>query len=429
TMVSEANGGGAPLKNIIRISAGSEFSLALDNKGNVYAWGNNAKGQLGNNSVQNSPYPIRTLGKDGGGYMTNMFAIAAGGTHSMAVRSDGIVYAWGNNASGQLGTGSTTSVVVADQVRGSDEDSDSMFELMLTNITSITAGTGHSVAVTQKGKLLTWGAGDKGQLGNNISYGGGGYSAKPVVVKRQDNTQLDHVVSASAGGNHTLALTARKYTDPACGTAYYFDQLFTGTSTGLCPDCGAPVYGGTAGAPAHKTSATSPDTATAICPNTGHPSAVTFDRSTAAFFGTSYGFGENTASQLGLGDTTPGTADVANRNAATELVFNRTDYTGYFPNFTQSAFALSAGRTHTVILGDDGFIYTTGKGTRGTLGQGSDTSSAAPVRAGAREDSLLVLGSNGNTNTTRQVLEFSAATYSVNYADLSVKEYRGFNQF
>lgn len=88
------------------IAAGTH-SLALQSNGTVWAWGSNNSGQFGNGTMSASNVPIQVLGPTGQGSMLQgIMAIAAGGDHSLALKSDGTVWAWGNNSGGQLGNDS-----------------------------------------------------------------------------------------------------------------------------------------------------------------------------------------------------------------------------------------------------------------------------------------------------------------------------------
>jgi autotransporter-associated beta strand protein len=110
---SGGNGSGAsgatavlnPLANVISVAAGSGHSLAVDASGRVWAWGSNASGQLGFDpaSGTSSAVPV-ALSKSLFGEK-NVIAVAAGADHSLAVTEDGRVYAWGSHSAGQLGAG------------------------------------------------------------------------------------------------------------------------------------------------------------------------------------------------------------------------------------------------------------------------------------------------------------------------------------
>lgn len=95
------------------ISAGGTFSLALAPDGTVWAWGFNSSGQLGDGSNSTAIVPVQTSTGTG---LTRAIAIAGGSAHSLAIRSDGTVWAWGLNTSGQLGNGNNNNSNVPVQV-------------------------------------------------------------------------------------------------------------------------------------------------------------------------------------------------------------------------------------------------------------------------------------------------------------------------
>ncbi|MCD7711175.1 MAG: hypothetical protein LUJ25_00195, partial [Firmicutes bacterium] len=92
------------------VAGGDNFSVALKSDGTVWTWGENLSGQLGNGTMGEgtSQYsPVQVVGFDGSGSdeLDSIVAIAAGGSHAAALRSDGTVYTWGSNEYGQLGNG------------------------------------------------------------------------------------------------------------------------------------------------------------------------------------------------------------------------------------------------------------------------------------------------------------------------------------
>ncbi|MDP9335114.1 MAG: DUF6531 domain-containing protein, partial [Actinomycetota bacterium] len=145
------------LSGVATVAAGSLTSLALKTDGTVWAWGSNGNGNLGNGSGPDSNVhttPTRVS-------LTGVFtAIATNGEHSLALRSDGTLWAWGYNQYGQVGNGSThtTYVTTPTQVKN------------LTGIVSIAAGFRHSLAVRNDGTVWAWGQnGYYGELGDGTT--------------------------------------------------------------------------------------------------------------------------------------------------------------------------------------------------------------------------------------------------------------------
>ncbi|MCX6020305.1 MAG: putative Ig domain-containing protein [Chloroflexi bacterium] len=149
------------LTGITAVVSGSSHSLALRSDGTVWTWGKNTNGQLGNNTITTSLTPVQVLGLDGAGFLTGIIAVAAGGASSVALKNDGTVWTWGQGQSGQLGNNtlvqSTTPVQVRD-VGGVG---------FLTGVIAVAEGGFHSLAVKSDGTVWAWGEGSAGRLGNN----------------------------------------------------------------------------------------------------------------------------------------------------------------------------------------------------------------------------------------------------------------------
>jgi alpha-tubulin suppressor-like RCC1 family protein len=141
---------------VTQVTAGSSHALALTSAGQVYAWGAGLEGQLGDGStaLRTAPTPVTFPAG------TVVTQVSAGGDHSMALTSTGELYAWGDNSHGQLGDGTTT---------GSDTPVAVPAPTGLT-FTDISAGTSHSLAVGSDGSVWAWGLGASGQLGDG-SFG------------------------------------------------------------------------------------------------------------------------------------------------------------------------------------------------------------------------------------------------------------------
>ncbi|MCX7861447.1 MAG: hypothetical protein N2449_00430, partial [Bacteroidales bacterium] len=127
--------------NAQRIAAGGWHSVVVCNDSTVKAFGENETGQLGNGANTDSNVPVSVIG------LTGVVAVSAGGdqleAHSMALKSDGTVWAWGSNIYGQLGNATTTSTNTPVQ------------SLILNNIVAISAGGWHSVALKNDGTVWT----------------------------------------------------------------------------------------------------------------------------------------------------------------------------------------------------------------------------------------------------------------------------------
>lgn len=151
------------LSNVIVIAAGGGHSLALLSDGTVRAWGDNSNGELGDGTYINRNIPVQVKGTDGSGFLDNVIAIAAGEFHSLALLNDGTVRAWGNNEYGQLGDETNTTSNVPVIVKATDGSG------FLTNVIAIAAGGFHSLALLIDGLVLAWGNNESGQLGDGFN--------------------------------------------------------------------------------------------------------------------------------------------------------------------------------------------------------------------------------------------------------------------
>ena len=178
---------------VTRLAAGNAFSVALDSGGALWAWGNNASGQLGDGSAptdHSAPVAVNGLGVGSG-----VVEIAAGASHALALKSDGAVLAWGNNASGQLGSGDApTDHPTPVQVSGLGAGS---------GVVAITAGDTFSLALKSDGSVFAWGNNASGQLGDGSAPTD---HSSPVAVGALGIGS--GVVHVAGGGSHSIALTA-----------------------------------------------------------------------------------------------------------------------------------------------------------------------------------------------------------------------------
>jgi len=186
-------------------AAGANHTLAFYNNSSVMAWGYNSNGQLGNASIVTaatnatsdfSANPVRV------GSLTHVTSVAAGAYHSLAV-SDGTVWSWGNNTYGQLGVRTVNNVVLGDASTPVEVPND-VNGTFFANAAQVAAGAFHSLAMTTDGKVWAWGDNTYGQLGPNGPAGITTASYAPVQVLFAGSTAK--VIQIAASGSYSLAL-------------------------------------------------------------------------------------------------------------------------------------------------------------------------------------------------------------------------------
>jgi alpha-tubulin suppressor-like RCC1 family protein len=136
-------------RKVIAIAAGWDSSVALKADGSVWAWGANDRGQLGSGSNVPSSTPVKVTGLNG-----RFTAIAAGLGFGLALRSDGTVWGWGDDFQGQLGNGSNDDTTTAVEAVG-----------LAGRVVAIAAGKAHSLALKSDGTLWAWGDNGSHALG------------------------------------------------------------------------------------------------------------------------------------------------------------------------------------------------------------------------------------------------------------------------
>lgn len=302
------------LINIKSIAAGENYGLAVADNGTVWAWGNNTYGQLGNNeSGNNLTTPVQVSG------LTDIIAVAAGDDHSLALRDDGRVWAWGRNDYGRLGDGTTTQRTTPVQTVDQNDD-------VLTGVTAIAAGTDHSLAVKSDGTVWGWGYPYDYQIGAYARNTG------TVYQRASQLAGLENITSASGGPTFSVFVQDN------------------GTAWGI----GANGYGvlgdGTLTSPrTTPVQAVAPENVTAIAAGDHHTLTLKNDSTVWA-----YGF--NDAGQLGMGVT-----DSQKYSTAVQAI----DSDG--ANLT-SVIGVAGGDRHSLAIKSDGTVWVTGDNSRGQLG-------------------------------------------------------------
>ena len=173
---------------------GGNHSAALKSDRSLWTWGQNNDGQLGDGTLANRNVPVHITGCSGGD--SNWVAAACGYYHSAAVKSDGTLWVWGLNSSGQLGDGTTTQRHVPVQVTGCPGGDN--------NWTSVACGQSDTVALKSDGSLWAWGHDSYGQLGYDATTDLDLSSATYSRIPQRVGTDNDWVAVA-CGSESTYA--------------------------------------------------------------------------------------------------------------------------------------------------------------------------------------------------------------------------------
>lgn len=333
------------------ISAGEYHSLAVKNDGTLWAWGRNVLYQLGDGTDVNRNIPTQI------GTANNWVKVHAGYSSSYGIKTDGTLWSWGGNGSGKLGTGNLNWVIATPTQIGTD-----------TNWLSVSDGWDHTIALKTDGTLWAWGKNEYGQLGDNTTVD----KLTPIQIGTATNWQ-----SIATGINHSLAIK----TD---GTLWFWGSRFNlyGTSS----QNNIPTQIGT-------------DTNwLKLAGGQHHCAAIKTD-------GTLWTWGENSSGQLGDGTTTYRTAPIQVGTAndwldvsvgvrytiATKNNFSfwswGYNYSGqlghgtsgntsdvYIPTQVGNSLdsnKISAGGYHALVKNNDGFIRGTGSNVVGQIGDGT----------------------------------------------------------
>ena len=308
------------------IAAGGFHGLAVGSDGNIYSWGLNEDGQLGDGSTTNSDTPIAVTLPTA----AVPVAVAAGDLHSLALTSDGTVFAWGDNVSGELGNGSTTESATPVKVQ---------FPPGVT-VTAIAAGSyanipgqpggDYNLALASTGAVYGWGNNLYGTIGNGTTKN----SDVPTLTDLPDGVTATDLI---AGGNRAHVLTAS-------GQMYDWGSSENGGNIDLLPQVDA-------------------------LPSGQIPVAL-FDGPDAEQYlalmvpnaGSVYAWGDDDSGQLGVGSYTDSTHWEASDMPAGTI-----------------ATALAVGQSDSYVVSSTGRLYAFGSGQDGQLGNGTTMNVTTPV--------------------------------------------------
>jgi len=348
------------LSGIISVAASGNHALAADSSGNVWAWGADDQSQGGDGGTTDLLVPTQISG------LSNIISVYAGQFQGFAVDNSGNLYAWGDNSNGQLGDGTTTNQIIPEAVTS------------ISGVLKVAAGSQHTLVLKSDGTVWATGSNTSGQLGNGTQNNATSFQRVPGLA---------NMIDIAAGAAHSMALRSD-------GTVWTWGnnsngQLGNGTTTNsLIPQqvLGLPFaiaivavdtktyviladgmvacFGGGAegemgvGNDQDELSPVNPSgisNVTALAAGSDHAVICT---SSGAF----YGWGDNTSFKL--------TEDFSNFFPNTEV----------HDNDFQSYVGVASAGTTTIGLNSDGTVWAVGNGSYGTLGQGNWSSTERPIQ-------------------------------------------------
>jgi len=322
------------------ISGGVFHSLAIATNGQVYSWGQDGSGQLGNGAPTSnvlSPTNISANGSLAGKTFTK---VSGGYNNSLALASDGTVHSWGQNGYGETGTGLGGSYVVTPAIVSTGS-------IAGKTITQIGSGGFHSLALASDGTLHTWGQNVYGQLA--IGASDNNPHPTPINITSSGSLAGKTIIQINSGLTYNLALASD-------GTVHSWGQnqlgqLGTGTSDSASHP--TPVNISSSGSLAGKT-------ITQITGSGSHAFALASD-------GTLHTWGDNSFGKLGIG-----TADTAPHPTPVDI-----SSSGSLAGKTITYVARAG--TLSIAVTSEGNLHTWGDNTYGQLGIGSTDTSAHPT--------------------------------------------------
>jgi alpha-tubulin suppressor-like RCC1 family protein len=299
-----------PIQNqVTHIASGANHSLAIKEDGSVWAWGQNNYNQLGDGSGNHQNTPVKVDG------LSNVSMIAAGQYHSLSLKNDGSVWAWGCNTNGQLGDGTTVNRTKPVQVSN------------LSQVTMIASGRYHNLAMKDDGSVWAWGVNSNGQLGDETN------TNKNIPVQISD---LSNVIMIASGAYHSLAIK----NDGSVWAWGYNGHGELGDGTTTKKNIPVQVSG--------------LSNITMIAAGEYHNLAIKND-------GSVWGWGYNEFGQLGNGITsiTSGVVQVSEISNVTMI---------------------AAGAHHSLSIKNDGSLWAWGYNQKGELGDGTTENKSRPVQ-------------------------------------------------
>jgi alpha-tubulin suppressor-like RCC1 family protein len=373
----------------ISVAAGNLFTVGIEADGAVYTWGYNASGQLGTNSTSGHVQTPTQIYASTGSPST-WVAVSAGKQHAMAIGADGSLWSWGDNSSGQLGIGSTGSTYDTPQKVTAPSGHPAQW-------IAIAAGGYFSLGILADGTLWAWGANGAGQLGQ------GNTTAKNSPTQIADPSGCGGGSGClgfqyiSAGYDFAFAVTAN-------GNLYSWGDNSCGTGCGQLAN------------PSDSTTSTAtrvPDTSSGepfiamkpaiLAGGSAYYSQSQYEGVNGGYISTSgvlKMWGDNTMSgysaasdTLGLSSSQQTVDTSAGACSSNGPSGTGTDFTCWSPvpiPSTSPWLQVATGATQTLAIRSDGTLWGWGDNASGEVGNGTKTAVATPTQIGTANNWLKV---------------------------------------
>ena len=326
-----------------RVAAGDAHTCAISDDGDVWCWGDNGFGQLGNSGFPgtDSSVPVRTSGFGGSRRATQ---IVAGANHTCVLTNDGTVWCWGSGGFNQIANGGTSASDPTQVPFGAGITASRLF-----------AGGSTTCALTSDANLTCWGRNNKGQVGNGTTQASGGATPAAVTGIPSSFTVADvevgdlHVCAVATGGG-----SVRCWGNDAKG------QLGTVSDASL--DKSTPTQTDSVGGTARSVSAGAQFTCVTLADNTASC------------------WGNNASGQLGRGSVTPTTTSAPGATSVTGSI-NK----------------VVTGTDHACALMTAGTVSCWGRNQYGQVGNGTSGSNVlAPAAVSGLAGTVLDLAVGAN---------------------------------
>jgi alpha-tubulin suppressor-like RCC1 family protein len=351
-------------KTVVAIASGRYHTLALDNTGYVHAWGLNGNGQLGidDNADRSVPMEVSRVAGTSSLSDKTVVAIACGDWHTVALDSTGKVHAWGRNNNGQLGDNDTENSWVPVNVSSVVGTS----SLYGKTIVAVACGAAHTVALDSTGQVHVWGNNEYGALGNGSTAN----SSVPMAVSSYGTLKGKIVIAISCGALHTVALDNMGQVH-AWGYNPYGQLGNNSTIDSTVPVEVSRIV---------ITSSLSDKTVVAISCGGNH--TIALDSA-----GMVHAWGWNIQGQLGNGSTTQMNTPI--------------NVSGFGSLNNKKVIAISCEGYHTVALDSTGKVHVWGFNYYGELGDGGTANSWVPKQIS------LSIPTNNNVGTNDFFINFT----------------------